>query len=85
VQQSQRGDQDRSLAATGVTLIALLVNIGLTIAFGLRGSLEWRLGAGVGAPLALLLLIGFGSRRADVLVRVTRWATRYGRDPVEGR
>ncbi len=82
--QSGRSDE-RTLAATGVTLLALLVNIGLTIGFGLHAGIWWRIAAAILVPIALVLLIAVGSRRGDVLVRLTRWATRYGEKPLQSR
>jgi hypothetical protein len=69
--------ESATLAAAGVTLLGVMVNIALTIGFGLSAPLLWRVVAAIGATLALAAVIAVGSRRSDLLVRLAVWLTRY--------
>jgi hypothetical protein len=58
--------------ALGITVLAVLVNMGLTLGLGISAPLPWRLLAAFGVPLMLIGLIALGSRYLGVASRLAR-------------
>lgn len=65
--------RQRTLQATGLTLIGVLVSIGVTVAFGIDGAWWLRLAVGAGTAAGLIALVGLVGRRTPILTRLADW------------
>jgi hypothetical protein len=75
------GEDDRlsaqaalTLKGVGITILGVILSVGATIAFGLRGPWWARLLAGAATTVALATLVKFASRgRRGPLTRLANW------------
>ena len=76
-------DERRQISevALGITVLGVIVNMGLTLAFGIHAALGWRLGAAFGIPLLFIVGIAVGSRKLGFASKVSRAISSYGDDP----
>jgi hypothetical protein len=86
--EGSRDDQERRQKLTevgvGITLVGVIVNMGLSIGFGLSSSpLFVRLPLAFGLPLVLVIALAFLTRRIDLLATIPWWLTRHGPEPWE--
>ncbi len=72
----QLSERRLTLKSLGVTLSALVLSIGVTVGFGVKGEWWLRVIAGVGTTLLLALFVRVGSGEHGVLTRLANWITR---------
>ena len=63
-----------ALTTGGITLLGVLLSIGVTVAFGIKGPWWLRAAGGLGATLALVVIVKLGtSSGRGPLARFARW------------
>ncbi len=67
--------QRLTVKSLGITLTALLLSIGVTVAFGIKDDWWVRILAGAGTTIVLAVLIRVGSGERGVLTRAGDWIT----------
>ncbi len=75
--QTQRSTR-LTLEAAGITLIGVILSIGLTVGFGLRGDVWTRAAAGAGTAALLVVVVKLSSSEGAALRRAANWITRAG-------
>ncbi len=68
-------EQRLALQAAAITLLAVLLSIGVTVAFGVSASWSIRLAAGIAPTVGLAVAIWLLGTRTSMLVCVTDWIT----------
>ncbi|HEX2180542.1 MAG TPA: hypothetical protein VHL54_13690 [Actinomycetota bacterium] len=69
-----RNSQSLSLTTGGITLLGVLLSVGATVGFGLKGEWWIRLLAGVGTTLALALVVKLGTKSGrGPVARLAMW------------
>ena len=74
--ETRADEQQRTLQATGVTLIGVLASIGVTVGFGIAGPWWLRAAAGAATSVVLIALVGVLGRRTPLLTRFADWLMR---------
>ena len=70
----ERTSQSLTLTTCGITLLSVLFGIGVTVAFGIKGSWVEKVVAGVATTVLLTLLVKLGSSRGrGPLARLANW------------
>lgn len=69
-----RDSTSLTLTTGGITLIGVLVSVGVTVGFGVKGEWWVRVLAGLATTVALILLVKFGtSSGRGPLARAANW------------
>lgn len=68
-------EQRQTRQSAGITLIALLLSIGLTVGFGISGPWWLRVSAGIATTLSLGLVVKASSHGTSALRRFADWMT----------
>jgi hypothetical protein len=68
-------EDQRSTYALGLTLLAVFVNIGVSVFFGVSGPWWVRLGAGLLTTVVLAIFVALASRKLSLLRRLANWLT----------
>lgn len=70
----QRSSQTLSLTTGGITLLGVLLSVGATVAFGIKGEWWIRALAGAGTTIALATVVKLGTRSGQgPVARLAMW------------
>lgn len=73
-QGSDRSSRSLNLTTGGLTLLGVLLSIGVTVGFGVKGELWIRVLAGVATTVALVLVVKLGTAAGrGPIARLANW------------
>jgi hypothetical protein len=75
----ERSSTSLNLTTGGITLLGVLLSVGVSVAFGVKGPWWIRVLAGVGTTAALVVLVKLGTASGrGPLARVANWISGSG-------
>ncbi len=70
----ERSSASLNLTTGGITLLGVLVSVGFTVGFGIKGEWWFRLLAGAGTTIALVVIVKVGTKSGTGSVaRLANW------------